>query len=388
MKISRRAFDQIIREEVSSEALYKRKYQRPILPGGASGITVGIGYDLGHHSKKQIAADWSGLVSDETIRAMQAVSGLTGSAARAKLAWARQRIIIPWPVALQHYENVMVPHWEEVTLKALPQARDLPPDALGALVSLTLNRGPSYSREGERYREMRAIKAALRAGQPERVPDLIRSMRRLWKTPDAAGVASRRMREAALFERGLASMITPLFAEPTPSQPINLLSVQQMLDELGYHEVGMIDGAFGSRTRAAIAAFMFDRGMTGEPEASEALIEELELAKAEGFTRPIPESRATGEPKDSRVVKAAERQSALGWLVGGTGAAGILDWLGEKFESTKEMLQSLSPIIRPIKGLLVEYWPIVLVAGASYILYYAITAKSARIEDHRAGKLS
>ena len=46
MRSSQAAFDLIVKEEVSSEAVYRKKYQRPEWPGVNSGATVGIGFNL------------------------------------------------------------------------------------------------------------------------------------------------------------------------------------------------------------------------------------------------------------------------------------------------------------------------------------------------------
>src|SRR5262245_51259355 len=53
----------IAREEVSSRAAYKATYHRPTWPGGESGITIGIGYDLRMQTARQFDTDWHGLLS-------------------------------------------------------------------------------------------------------------------------------------------------------------------------------------------------------------------------------------------------------------------------------------------------------------------------------------
>jgi hypothetical protein len=57
--------------------------------------------------------------------------------------------------------------------------------------------------DGERYREMRAIRAHIMAGRLGDVAAEIRSMKRLW--PDMRGLQIRREKEAALWERGIAT---------------------------------------------------------------------------------------------------------------------------------------------------------------------------------------
>jgi hypothetical protein len=56
-QISQAAINHIIAEEVSSPAYYERHYRKPEWPGGASGVTVGNGYDLGYASPQKIRDD-------------------------------------------------------------------------------------------------------------------------------------------------------------------------------------------------------------------------------------------------------------------------------------------------------------------------------------------
>jgi hypothetical protein len=80
----------------------------------------------------------------------------------------------------------------------------LPPDCLGALVSLTRDRGTAYQKAGDRFTEMRAIRDHMAAFRFSAVASEIRAMKRLW--PDSPGLIERREREARLFEDGLAGL--------------------------------------------------------------------------------------------------------------------------------------------------------------------------------------
>lgn len=63
IKVSRASINKIIEFEVTSREVYTRKYERPIWPEGFSGITIGIGYDLGYVTVKQFMEDWGGVLS-------------------------------------------------------------------------------------------------------------------------------------------------------------------------------------------------------------------------------------------------------------------------------------------------------------------------------------
>src|SRR4051794_35337592 len=134
MRISQSAFDLIVREEVSSRAYYEKHYTHPEWPGGASGVTIGIGYDLGYATREKITADWSGLVTGEMLGAMFRCAGVRGDAAKALLL-SVQHIVIPWDAAQQVFANRDVPSWTAAVLKAIPAADRLTPTCLGVLVS-------------------------------------------------------------------------------------------------------------------------------------------------------------------------------------------------------------------------------------------------------------
>ena len=46
--ISGQAFDLIVEFEVTGEQAYTQRYRRPVWPKGQSGVTIGIGYDVGY----------------------------------------------------------------------------------------------------------------------------------------------------------------------------------------------------------------------------------------------------------------------------------------------------------------------------------------------------
>lgn len=217
LMISPEARDLIVAEEVSSEATYKARYQRPEWPGGGSGVTIGIGYDVGAGVKNvaQLRADWGGRIPDVMIAALESCIGVTGERAHAMLAEARQRVSVPWSAAIEVFDTVDVPRWYAICARALPNFESLSLDCKGVLVSLTYNRGASFGKDGDRYSEMRAIKAHMIAKTFARIPVELRSMKRLWPSQSMRGLVFRREHEAQLFERGLKA--TTVLPAPTPS---------------------------------------------------------------------------------------------------------------------------------------------------------------------------
>lgn len=215
MRISKAAFDLIVAEEVTDKKTYERKYRQPEWPGGQSGLTIGIGYDVGYATVDRLTKDWSGHIPAAMIGALSQACGVKGEDAKELTAQLKHMADIPWDAAMAVFAQVDVPRWEKVVSDNLPNTDKLSADCFGALVSLAYNRGPSFYKPGPRYAEMRAIKEHMSNGDFEDIPDEIRAMRRLW--PTMKGLRDRRDREAALFERGLKVSASPM---PAPVPPV------------------------------------------------------------------------------------------------------------------------------------------------------------------------
>jgi hypothetical protein len=196
---SQAAIDLIIACEITSPEYYNRIECHPTWPGGDSGVTIGIGYDLGMGTEAQFRADWNGLLPDPVIDSLAATCGIHGPVANA-MAVYRAALTIPLAAATSVFMAKSIPQAIADTLRAFPTAGALHPDSFGALVSLVFNRGGSLN--GDRRREMRQISLAL-PSHPEIVPDLIRSMKRLWEGQGLDGLLARRDAEADLFAAGL-----------------------------------------------------------------------------------------------------------------------------------------------------------------------------------------
>jgi hypothetical protein len=188
----------IAMEEISSRKVYESRYNHPIWPGGESGMTIGIGYDL-RHQTGNFAADWQERLSPADYNALVPWLGKPGSkGGEAALAATRQPFAAAWPV----FADRSIPLYVQRTQDAFPGYDRLMPLCKSALVSLVYNRGTSL--DGERRSEMKTIHDLIVAGDADSlkaVPAQFESMKRLW--PDAAGLRARRDREAALWREGV-----------------------------------------------------------------------------------------------------------------------------------------------------------------------------------------
>jgi len=169
-------------------------------PGGASGITIGIGYDLGYESAGDFENDWQAILGADFATLSQVV-GLKGADAQAK-ASGLKTIKIKSADAEQVFLERSVPKYQALTQQAFPGVDALPADAQGALFSLVYNRGTSMN--GDSRKEMRAIRDAVPNGDLQEIANQLRAMKRLWVNKGLDGLLKRRDAEADLVESCIA----------------------------------------------------------------------------------------------------------------------------------------------------------------------------------------
>lgn len=193
LECSRRSLDLLLGFEVGSRQRYENEFQRPVWPEGQSGVTIGIGYDLGVTGRAQIRADWEPLLSEADLVALLSVQGVTGPNAQ-QLARGISQVVIPLSMAEEVFYNRTLPQFAATTRKHYPGVQKLPPDAQGMMLSLIYNRGPGAG--AGRRQEMANIRTMLRTNSPSlaKIAAEFESMKRLW--PNLDGLRKRRQREA------------------------------------------------------------------------------------------------------------------------------------------------------------------------------------------------
>ncbi|WP_105370796.1 hypothetical protein [Neorhizobium huautlense] len=215
--VSARALNLIVEYETGGRLYYDRVIRRlPIWPKGASGVTIGFGYDLGYIKPAEFERDWAALpaaIRSRLAKALGRHGGRDSDAELKALVAALKDIEIPWEMAEAVFTAATVPKFVRATVRVLDNTQTLSPDCFGSLVSLSFNRGAAYrklrspSDPLDRYREMRGIGAAMTERRFGDIPGLMRLMKRVWRgTAVEAGLARRREDEAVLFEAGLAAM--------------------------------------------------------------------------------------------------------------------------------------------------------------------------------------
>lgn len=193
--ISNLALDKIIEFEISSPSTYTSKYRNPIWPGGDSGVTIGIGYDLGYNTLSDFKNTWGNYLSASDVQLLSKVIGIKGNAAKNKLSTIKH-VDIPFETAKSIFYLYTLGRYAKYVRNIYPRAHQLPPDAQGALLSLVFNRG--YSLNGDSRREMKNIQNYIDSKNLSKIAAEIRSMKRLW--PRINGLLARRETEALLVE--------------------------------------------------------------------------------------------------------------------------------------------------------------------------------------------
>jgi GH24 family phage-related lysozyme (muramidase) len=200
--ISKKATDLIIQHEVGGRAYYEKKLQAPIWAGGESGVTIGMGYDLGYNSDKQFMLDWSGAINLNFINALRPTIGIKGPQAKAMLKGEILNVRIPYNTAYEVFVKSSLPRYYAMTKKIYPNMDLLNDDTKGALVSVVYNRGNRL--EGDSRAEMRAIVDLIAKQDYEGIAEQIEKSKRLWEGKGLDGLVTRRESEADLVRDSMA----------------------------------------------------------------------------------------------------------------------------------------------------------------------------------------
>lgn len=195
--INKLSIDTIVGFEVGDKHAYNQLYSSPIWPGGESGVTIGIGYDLGYMTVAQVKADWGDYVNQTMLGLLISCIGLKGEKAKAKIPFVKG-VVIPFDTAVKVFVDSSIPKYEKSMLSIYPGAELLPEDTYGMLVSLIYNRGTSL--EGDRRKEMKAIQQLIKEKDVLGIANQFISMCRLWNSKSAGGLIKRRIKEAGIIK--------------------------------------------------------------------------------------------------------------------------------------------------------------------------------------------
>ena len=199
--ISKRAIELIIQHEVGGRAVYEKRYQKPIWAGGDSGLTIGLGYDVGYVKEAQLFSDWQGL-NLNFLNALKRFCGVKGEVVKTMMRGEVLNVIIPYNIAYEVFVKKSIPKYYALTKKIYPQLDELNEDTRGALVSMVYNRGAKI--DGDSRKEMKAIVDLVAKKDYEGIAEEIEKSKRLWENRGLDGLVIRREAEADLIRESLA----------------------------------------------------------------------------------------------------------------------------------------------------------------------------------------
>lgn len=188
-------WEPVINFETGGKAYYEKALQKPTWPGGASGVTVGIGADLGYMTPKEWTDYFSTYFSPEANIAFQSVIGLKGSAAKSAVSKVK-RWSLGWEEAKKIFVRWTLPKFWKLANAIWPGLDQLKESAQVALVSIVFNRGSSL--KGDSRKEMRAIVNHVKTKNYEAIAQEIQNMKRLWVGKGLDGLLKRRDAEAKM----------------------------------------------------------------------------------------------------------------------------------------------------------------------------------------------
>jgi GH24 family phage-related lysozyme (muramidase) len=201
--LSDKTYDLILKYEVGGgKNYYNKALKNPTYPGGASGVTIGIGYDLGYNTSTQFQNDWMQHLDGPSYNALLNTIGKKGIAAKNCISSVKN-ISVSWEAAESVFQSDTLPRFINETKKAFPGCDKLHPDAFGVLVSLVFNRGGSVV--GASRVEMNNIKKAI-TGEIKTlnlyhyIAGQIVAMKRLWVGKGLDGLLTRRDEEARIVK--------------------------------------------------------------------------------------------------------------------------------------------------------------------------------------------
>lgn len=186
------------------------------------------------------------------------------------------------------------------------------------------------------------------------------------------------------------------FDANAPVPPEQTLTVPQIRDiqakllALGYAEVGLIDGLWGSKLTGAISAFQAHEhiAVSGHYDSETAAV----LVRA--APRPVAAERKETSADDlakagSRTVTEAKKLTGLArllQLLGLGGAAGAVSDGTDALHAVKESIGADLTLVSDVATWVKAHWWIAALAIGVVLALYTGRIIRARVEDHRSGK--
>ena len=187
----------VVEFETGGKAYYEKFLKKMTWPKGESGITMGIGADLGYMTKEEFEKFFSKYFTKKQCERLNDVIGLKGESAKNALSKVKD-IELSWDNAYKAFIEWTLPKFWKMTSDLWIGLNKLKEPAQIALVSIVFNRGSAT--KGPSRVEMVNIKPYVMCQNYNAIAKEIRSMKRLWADKGLDGLLKRREDEAKMVE--------------------------------------------------------------------------------------------------------------------------------------------------------------------------------------------
>ncbi|GGW93507.1 pesticin C-terminus-like muramidase [Alteromonas halophila] len=170
---------------------------KPYWPGGASGVTLDPGFDLGQQEPQALDEHYQHVLTPQQLSACHRCIGLKGKEAKSYLSSATDLadIRLSTKAALDVFPAVVAPYWAAIVQRFPALANTNTPGAVQtALLSLAFNRGP-YNRD------LASLSDPINASDWQTVADNISAMQ---QNHSLAGIRKRRRMEGEIILAALS----------------------------------------------------------------------------------------------------------------------------------------------------------------------------------------
>lgn len=160
---------------------------------------------------------------------------------------------------------------------------------------------------------------------------------------------------------------------PHNQRSLDIEKLQSDIDEMGYHEVGIINGEWAGGTAAGLGAFLNDRRRNDlAADMSQATLDEVAQAVSEGFKRPIGEARANVTPKElslhnETVLQALRGKAAALWTGAITIGTSLVTYVANEFSYYWGMLALPRRFLADVPG---PVWVGLVIFGLAAFWYF------------------
>jgi hypothetical protein len=177
----------------------------PYWPGGTSGVTLGVGWDTGYHSRAALRETW-GALGAPALALLDSAAGKKGREAQA-LSSQLRAIDVPRALSVQVLNRSITDDYYPLVVQLFPGLERLPTEAQVVFISVVFNRGPSMghdpdwstAKEVDRRFEMRRMQDDVKRADIYAIYIHLGTMKRLWETAGPRGLPIRRRDEQALI---------------------------------------------------------------------------------------------------------------------------------------------------------------------------------------------